>query len=207
MTIGLTGPNAAGKGEAAAYLVQKGYAYHSLSDVLREDLELRGIPPTRENLIAIGNELRTLGGPGVLAERILPRLHGTLPGQRDQHPARPDGKLAELSGRDVVDSIRNPAEVEVLRRLPGFVLIGVDAPLEVRFARAVMRGRAGDGPTLDEFRAKEARENSPDPSRQQLARTFAMADHTLSNEGSLEDLHRRVEMLLRRLEAAETLRS
>ena len=200
MTIGITGPNAAGKGEAAAYLVQKGYTYHSLSDVLREDLELRGVPPTRENLIAIGNELRTLGGPGVLAERILPRLHGALPGQR------PHGKLADLTGRDVVDSIRNPAEVEVLRRLPGFVLIGVDAPLEVRFARAVMRGRAGDGPTLEEFRAKEARENSPDPSRQQLARTFAMADHTLSNEGSLEELHRRVELLLRRLEAAETLR-
>jgi len=172
--IGITGPNAAGKGEVAACLVARGFAYHSLSDVLREDLELRSVPPTRENLIAIGNELRAAGGAGVLAERILPRL----------------------GARDVVDSIRNPSEVEVLRRLPGFRLVGVDAPLDVRFARAVSRGRPGDGPTLEEFRSKEARENSPDPSRQQLARTFAMADHTLSNEATLETLHQRVERLL-----------
>ena len=150
----------------AACLVNKGFIYHSLSDVLREDLERRGLPPTRENLIAIGNELRGTGGAGVLAERILPRL----------------------GARDVVDSIRNPAEVEVLRRLPGFILIGVDAPLELRFSRAVSRGRPGDGPTLEEFRSKEARENSPDPSRQQLARTFALADRTLSNDATLEIL-------------------
>jgi dephospho-CoA kinase len=181
MIIGITGPNAAGKGEVAAYLVGKGFAYHSLSDVLREELVRRGVAPTRENLIAIGNELRAAAGPGVLADRIRPRI----------------------DAKDVVDSIRNPAEVEVLRRLAGFVLIGVDAPLEVRFSRAVARGRAGDGPTLEEFRAREARENSPDPSRQQLARTFAMADHTVSNEGSLEDLHHRVEGLLRRIETGE----
>jgi dephospho-CoA kinase len=169
----------------ASYLVGKGYAYHSLSDVLREDLDRRGVEPTRENLIAIGNELRATGGPGVLAERI----------------------RARLADKDVVDSIRNPAEVELLRRLPGFVLIGVDAPLQVRFSRAVARGRAGDGPTLEEFRAKEARENSPDPSRQQLALTFAMADHTVSNEGSLEDLHRRVEKLLGMIEGRQGRRA
>ncbi|HET9481329.1 MAG TPA: AAA family ATPase [Candidatus Polarisedimenticolia bacterium] len=172
--IGLTGPNAAGKGEVAACLAARGFVYHSLSDVLRDELRRAGLPPTRENLIAVGNELRAAHGPGVLAEKILERL----------------------TGRDVVDSIRNPAEVEVLRRVAGFVLIGVDAPLQERFRRAVSRGRPGDGPTLDEFREKEARENSPDVNRQQLARTFAMADRTLMNEGSLDDLHRRVEDLL-----------
>jgi dephospho-CoA kinase len=181
MIIGLTGPNAAGKGEVASCLKAKGFAYHSLSDVLREDLEREGLAPTRENLIARGNELRRASGPGVLAERILTRL----------------------SGRDVVDSIRNPSEVEVLRRRPGFILIGIDAPLEVRFGRAVARGRAGDGPTLEEFREREARENSPDPARQQLARTFAMADRTLANDGSLDDLRARLDALLRQIEAAQ----
>src|SRR5678815_3787020 len=99
MTIGITGPNAAGKGEAAAYLVQKGYAYHSLSDVLREDLELRGIPPTRENLIAIGNELRTLGGAGVLAERILPRLGGAQGGTPQPHGKSPGQSLGKSPGQ------------------------------------------------------------------------------------------------------------
>ncbi|MGH9866968.1 MAG: AAA family ATPase [Candidatus Polarisedimenticolia bacterium] len=170
MIIGITGPNAAGKGEVASWFVAQGFVYHSLSDVLREELDRAGLPPTRENLIARGNELRARHGAGVLAERILPRL----------------------TGRDVVDSIRNPAEVQVLRGRADFILLGVDAPLEERFLRAVSRGRPGDGPTLEEFRAKEARENSPDETRQQLARTFAMADHTLANDGTLEDLRGRV---------------
>ena len=179
MIIGITGPNAAGKGEVAACLVAKGFAYHSLSDVLRDELDRAGLAPTRENLIACGNRLRAEHGPGALAQRILPRL----------------------GARDVVDSIRNPAEVEELRERAGFVLIGVDASIEERFRRAVSRGRPGDGPTFEEFRDREARENSPDPTRQQLARTFAMADHTLANDGTLEDLHRRVRDLMRRLEA------
>lgn len=178
MIIGLTGPNAAGTGEAAAYLISRGFAYHSLSDVLREELERRGVPPTRENLIAVGNELRQAGGAGVLAERIRPRL-----------------------GRhDLVDSIRNPAEVAVLRLIPGFILLGIDAVLETRFRRAVARARPGDGLTLEEFRAREAKENSPDPSRQQLAATFALADHTIRNDGTLADLHRHVEGFLGELE-------
>lgn len=179
MIVGLTGPNAAGKGEVAAHLISLGFAYHSLSDVLREELDVRGVAPTRENLIAVGNELRAAGGAGVLAERILPRL----------------------GRRDVVDSIRNRTEVQILRGLPGFTLLGVDAPVEVRFVRARARNRPGDGTTLEEFRAKEARENSPDPARQQLALTFSLADATVSNEGTLSGLHRRVDEFLKAAEA------
>ena len=179
MIIGLTGPNAAGKGEVAAHLVNLQFAYHSLSDVLREELDRRVIPPTRENLIALGNELRASRGAGVLAEMIRGRL----------------------GRRDVVDSIRNRSEVELLRTLPGFTLLGVDAPVEVRFARARARNRPGDGTTLEEFRAKEARENSPDPARQQLALTFSLADYTVCNEGTLADLHRRVDEFLNAVKA------
>jgi len=182
LIIGLTGPNAAGKGEVAARLVSRGFTYHSLSDVLRDELLEAGREPSRDNLIEAGNALRAAGGAGVLAERVRRRL----------------------GGRDLVDSIRNPAEVEVLRGEAGFVLIGVEAPVEVRFARARRRGRPGDGPTLADFEAREARENSADPSRQQLARTFAMADHTLINDGTLEELHRKVDGLVVRLAGAGT---
>lgn len=177
MVLGLTGPNAAGKGTVASHLTSKGFVYHSLSDILREELEGRGMDPTRENLIAVGNELRAAHGAGVLAERILPRL----------------------KGRDVVDSIRNPAEVEVLRRLPEFMLLAVEAPVEIRFRRAMERARPGDGMTLEEFRAKEALENTSDPLRQQLAATFKLADRTLTNESGFEALYSQVEEVLRAL--------
>src|SRR5258705_6391863 len=114
LVLGVTGPNAAGKGEVSAYLKQLGFSVHSLSDIVREAAQARGFPPEREHLIRIGTELRESGGPGVLAQKLIPRL----------------------GLRDVVDSIRHPAEVEQLRRVPGFFLIAVDAPPELRFARS-----------------------------------------------------------------------
>ena len=36
----------------------RGYVYFSLSDIIREELTRRGEPPSRDNLIRAGNELR-----------------------------------------------------------------------------------------------------------------------------------------------------
>ena len=37
----------------------------------------------------------------------------------------------------VVSSIRNPSEIQVLKRSKGFTLISIDAPLEDRYKRAL----------------------------------------------------------------------
>lgn len=174
MVIGLTGPNASGKGEVAKYLQGFGFSVHSLSDVVRDAATAASQEHTRDNLIAIGNRLREEGGPGVLARRILDRL----------------------TDPSVVDSIRSPGEVEVLRLLPRFVLLGIDAPLALRFERSVRRGRAGDGASLEVFARKEERENSSTETGQQLQRTLALADRTLDNDSSLEALHERVRAVL-----------
>ena len=118
--------------------------------------------------------MREGGGPGVLARRILSRL----------------------GDRDVVDSIRNPSEVEVLRGLPRFALIGVSAPRELRFRRSLVRGRAGDPRTLEEFRRREEQENTTDPNAQQLEATFRLVDQAIGNDGDLEDLHRAIDHML-----------
>ena len=179
LVLGLTGSNAAGKGEVASYLRSRGFAVHSLSDVVREEAAARGLPPEREHLIRIGNELREEVGPGVLARRIISRL----------------------GERDVIDSIRNPSEVEALRELPEFVLIGVAAHSETRFRRSLGRGRAGDPGTIEEFRTREEQENTTDPNAQRLEATFRLADRTVENDGGLEDLHRVVDQLLSSLDA------
>ena len=74
MIVGLTGRNAAGKGMAAEYLKSKGFGFHSLSDVIREEVRRRGLELTRDALIATGRELRARHGTGYLAERIFERL-------------------------------------------------------------------------------------------------------------------------------------
>lgn len=167
LVMGLTGPNAAGKGEAAKVLESLGFTYHSLSDVVREEALSRGLSTSRDDLIRTGNDLRVEGGAGVLAERILNRL----------------------GHRDIVDSIRNPVEVEVLRRVPGFLLVGVWAPAEVRYERAKARTGRGDAVhSLEAFMAKEAEENSNDPTAQRLNATFKLADEVVRNDSSLDSL-------------------
>ncbi|MGM0575631.1 MAG: AAA family ATPase [Myxococcota bacterium] len=184
MIIGLTGKFAAGKGTVAEVLRERGFAYHSLSDILREELTARGVAESRRALLELGNELRRAGGPGVLAARLRDRL-------RD--------------GRDhIVDSIRNPAEVRELRRLEGFTLVAVTAAPEVRFERLRARGRVGDPTTWEEFVELERREtDSDDPTTQQLAATLALADRSLPNDGDVEALRASVEDLVARLAAEE----
>ncbi len=166
LIVGLTGPNASGKSEVAAHLQRLGFACHSLSDIVREEASARGLDHSRVHLIAVGNDLRRAGGPGVLASRIRSRL----------------------AERDVVDSIRNPAEVEELRRVPGFHLLGLDASVELRFERSRRRARLGDGACLEDFIAKEEAENTADPAAQQLRATLQLADTILVNDGELQSL-------------------
>jgi dephospho-CoA kinase len=170
--IGLTGTNGAGKGEVAAYFIRKGFAYYSLSDVLRAELSARGEAVTRDNLIRIGNALRASQGADVLARRI----------------------MAVVAGRSVIDSIRNPEEIAFFRTRPDFRLLAVDAPVEVRYERVRKRGRDESARTLDEFIAKEREEMEGSPTGQQLRRCRELADALVINDGTLENLYRKLEV-------------
>ncbi len=142
--------------------------------MIREEARRRNLPPEREHLIRLGNEMRERAGPGALAKGILDKL----------------------GARAVIDSIRNPAEVAVLRSLPRFVLLGIRAAVELRFARSLERARAGDPETLEGFKAREEQENSSDRAAQQLDATAALADHYLDNDGDLDQLNTRIRGLL-----------
>jgi dephospho-CoA kinase len=185
MLIGLTGQNASGKGAIARYLGKKGFLYFSLSDILRNELKRRGKRSDREALLALGNELREEEGAGILAELILK----CLPGGRSC----------------VIDSIRNPAEVEALRKRKDFMLVAVEAPIGARFERIKNRGREQDPKTFEAFVELEERESrGKEDNHQQLARTIALADFVISNDGTLEDLEDKVEKLMRDIESGQT---
>jgi dCMP deaminase len=179
MIIGLTGKNAAGKGEVAAFLKDKSFYYHSLSDVIREELDQRRVPVTRDNLIAAGNELRQKFGADVLARRILPKL--------------------DPNRNYVIDSIRNPAEVKALRDTGRFLLLNIDAPADVRFERIRKRKREKDPQNLEEFQQKEELERKSSVEHMQsIEDCQALADFTIINDSSLENLQRSVTEIVSR---------
>jgi dCMP deaminase len=179
MILGIAGLYASGKGEAVDFLVARSFVALSLSDVIREELARRGEAETRERMIETGNALRAAEGPGALARRLLPRL------QRDRN--------------HVIDSIRHPAEVEVLRSAsPHFRLVWIEAAEATRLARIRTRARPGDPASLDDLQRLEGRElGSDDPSAQQLEAVRALADDVIVNDGNVAELHDQLQRLLR----------
>jgi dCMP deaminase len=172
--IGLTGANGAGKGVVAEFLRTKGYDYFSLSDVIRDRLREEQKEASRDNMIQKGNDLRRQFGPDILARLVMEKVRA----------------------KAVIDSIRNVREVDYLRSQGGFILIAVDAPAAIRFERVRARGRDESARTLQEFNRKETEENSEDVEAQQLHKVIDLADIRLTNDGSLDDLHRKLEELL-----------
>ena len=180
IVFGLTGKNASGKGTVAEILKKKNFTYHSLSDSLRDELKTLKKEETRENLIDIGNKLREKGGPGVLADKLIPKLNS--------------------ENNHIVDSIRNPLEVISLRKntlLRRFFLISVDANSRLRYDRLCSRGRIGDTDSWEKFVEQEKKEeNNDDPNKQQLSRTMEMADYSIDNSGTLEELEAQVNRII-----------
>jgi len=171
MIIGLTGKNAAGKGELANHLKSKGFIYYSLSDALRDEATKQDLDHSRDTLIKLGTEMREKFGYGILAKRI-------------------NEKISQNKGNFVVDSIRNPGEIEELRKNKDFILIGVDADSKIRFERLLKRGRLGDSKTLEEFMEHEKKENNNEGSGQQLDKCIEMADKIINSNGTIEEANK-----------------
>jgi dCMP deaminase len=177
MRIGVAGLNGSGKSAAVEFFRRRSFHAVSLSDLIRQDLAKDRLEPTRENMIERGRALRSAGGAGVLAQRLLPSL------PEDRHC--------------VIDSIRHPAEVEVLRAAGSFALLWIDAPAELRFARARERARPGDATDFAHFQELESRELAPnDASGQQLLAVRELAEEVVANTGTLQELEAELLRLL-----------
>jgi dCMP deaminase len=179
MIVGVTGRNCSGKDTVAEILIKKSFYHYSLSDALREELRKRGKEVTRENLIELGNSLRSTHGHGVLAEMAL--------------------RAMKSDKNYVVTSIRNPGEVETLRKArKDFVLVTIDAPASVRFERLKSRAKKEDVSvkTLEDFKILEKQDESSDPSKLQVVKVMKMADVVITNEADLDTLHTNTDKFL-----------
>ncbi len=173
MIIGLTGRISSGKGFIKNFLEKIGFKYYTFSDVVREEAAVRGIEITRKNLQDLGNEVRNKEGPGAWAKRIIEKL--------------------ELGKNYIVDGIRNPGEVEELRKIKNFFLIAVDAPQEERYERLRLRAKPSDPKTWEGFLEIDNRDfGEDDPKGQQVCKCMEMADFFIFNNSNIEVLMERI---------------
>lgn len=181
IAVGLTGPIGSGKTVFAEFFKKQEFVYFSLSDELRQIAKNLNIEITRENLHNLGNKLRKEKGNNYLAEKVKQKII--------------TGKYKKV----IIDSIRNPQEVESLKKLPGFFLIGIDAPATIRFERVKKRNRESESMNWEEFRKLDTEENttSGDTSKQCILKCLQMADFIIVNDKDLDCFIKKIEKLYR----------
>ncbi|MCW4026026.1 MAG: AAA family ATPase [Candidatus Bathyarchaeota archaeon] len=172
----MTGSYGSGKDTVAEYFIQEGFVHFSLSDMIREEADARGLEKTRDNLIKLGKELRGTYGNGVLALRALEKF--------------------EVGKDYVVSSIRHTGEVEALKLRKDFSLVFVDAPPRVRFERMLVRGGRSDNIlSFEEMLEKERVESQTSGPGQQLSLVKRMAPFVVINDAKLEKLFEKLARL------------
>ena len=171
----ITGMPGSGKTTAARYIEEYGFRVLTMGDVVREEAERRGLRPTRETLSTLAEELRRMEGGDAIARRCIERI-----------------KALKAEGV-VVDGVRSLEEVDAFRREFGdATLVAIHASPRTRFERLMRRGRVDDPVDWDEFHRRDLKELEFG-----LGSAIAMADIIVINEGTLENLRREIETLLR----------
>lgn len=181
MIIGITGTIGAGKGEVVEYLIQqKQFVHVSARSIWTLELEKRGMLVNRDTMTVLANQLRAEHGADYFVKRALQEV--------DDHE------------NVVIESVRTVAELELLHQ-QGALVLAVDADQQLRYQRIHGRGSALDDITFDDFVRQEQTEMlNVDPAKQNLAKVMEMSDHTIVNEGTLNELHQQIEEVLNKIE-------
>ncbi len=175
--IGITGTISAGKGAVVDYFKVKGFVHYSVRAFLAEEVKRRGLPLNRDNTTIVANDLRTKYSSGYIIETIF--------------------NQAKAAGKNcIIESVRALGEVDFLKKQPHFVLLAVDADPKIRYNRAVSRGSELDHVTFEKFVSDEQREISDDPTKGNLLGCIKRADFVIMNDGSLVDLHAKIDAIL-----------
>ena len=173
--VGMTG---AGKSEVARIFERNGYARVRFGDVTDEEVKKRGLELNEENERQIREALRRESGMNVYAKLNMPRIDAAL----------------QKSGV-VVDGLYAWEEYTLLKDRYGenFCVVAVYASPKARYERLAKRSNRGLTPEQAVSRdiAEIEHINKGGP--------IAMADFTITNESSLEDLEREAEKVISEL--------
>ena len=152
----------------------------STSDRIREEILKRGQVVTRATLTQVSNELREKYGDGILAIRTAQIID------------------ASPSEKFVIDSIRNPEEINYLKKKYGMNVIAVVAGQKKRYELFSQRIVNSEPMTFEEFKQLDDKEleGTLGKHTQRVSDCIKMADVVIQNDGTLEELEKKVNKLL-----------
>ena len=173
--IAITGLIGSGKNEVADYISTYGYAVFDYADLIREMMRKEGIKPTRINI----QNYRLKHGNTFLAEAIVEKI------KKSSHD------------KIVLTPIRRPEDYEIPKKAfsTKIIMIHVVANEKVRFGRLKARGSTRDPKTFADFKGQEKRELEIF----NFEKTFKYADYVIENNGTLKELHGKLDKLMKKL--------
>jgi dephospho-CoA kinase len=173
--VGMTG---AGKSEVSRVFEENGFTRIRFGDLTDEEMRRRGLKPNEENERLVREQLRREQGPAAYAELNLPRIEQAL-----------------KSSNVVIDGLYSWEEYTCLKSCYGedLYLVAVWSSPKTRYAR--LTTRSSRRLTLEEAISRDGAEI------ENIAKggPIAMADFTITNESSLEDLRREAKRIVSRL--------
>lgn len=179
VVIGIIGAMGSGKSTVAEYFVNHYHASrYRFSDFLKEILDKLCIEASRTNLIDLFLVLAKRFGEDVLA--------------------RPMRKLVDADSHEliIVEGIRRPADISLLRELPHFYLLGIVSDETKRYERITKRREKTDDSTktIEQFKADEER-----PTETLIAQMIEQADFQINNDKDLINLQFEIDTLMEKL--------
>jgi len=177
----VAGMPGSGKSIVSKVARDMGFGTVCMGDVVREEVEKRGLSLTRDNISKIARELRKREGMQAIAIRVLDRVLELL------------SKGLDLV---VVDGVRGYDEVKYFKdnlgRHAKLIVLTVHASPETRFKRLCRRGREDDPRTWEEFLRRDLEELNFG-----IGEVIALSDILLVNEGlSIKEFRELVESVI-----------
>ncbi len=178
--LGLVGEIASGKDTMADYLKAKYDSQTvSFSEPLRDILDRIYLPQSRINMANLGKKLRELFGEDILSLTI--------------------AKEAEASPKKIVclPNVRLEGDIIHLSKMSGFVLVGINTDINLRYERLVNRNQNSDDrtKTWEQF-LKDAEL----PTEVMIKEMIKKAPYQLDNNGTKEDFYNQIDELIRKIE-------
>ncbi len=175
--IGFAGELACGKGTATKYIVEK---YHGeafrFSSMLRDVLDRLYLEQTRENLQILSTALRQNFSEDLFAKVM-----------------REDANASQAA-IVVIDGVRRLADIEYLKKLPGFNFVYIETDVQKCYDRIIKRGENKDDnqKTFEQFK----KDHEPE-AEQQIKALKNHADFVIDNNGTFENLYAQIDKIIK----------
>lgn len=183
--IGITGANGSGKGTVVEILrKKKHFHYFSVRGFITPLVQEKGWPVDRPHMQKLSDELRKKFGPSYITDQLIDQAF-------------------EKGGSAIIESFRAIGEVESARNLARklhtkFILLAVHSEINSRYERIKVRGSATDNVTFEEFVEHDKMEaDLKENHRANIKACVKMADYTLENNGTFEELEDKIDDFLK----------